>query len=192
MSITKTGILNENLFLEQNGYLNDKTIGSYTPTTATNSTYYPCGTIDFSNIAELGLAIPLNIEFDLSWTDFTGYGAGGTFDSYFQGSNRQKETGNFVWAGTSYPAAAGNNAGRPSTLIKASPTGGSAHCEASITIPASWFDTYNASKFGFRTNYSNGTGTITISNLRISFGQTSNGQASITNQYIIGNNLYEY
>lgn len=187
MNLTKTGLLNSNTFIEMGGSLISKSSGTYTPSTGTNSCMN-IGAVDLSSVADLGVPIVITVEFDFTWTNFTGHSGNGTFDMWFQGSNRKKEDNSFVWAGTNYTCLALT---RPANLIKGALTGGSYHYKVNNTIPVSWFNTYNGSNFGVRTDYSNGTGSVTISNLSISYGALEKN-ASIANKYIEANNFYEY
>ena len=195
MSITKTGIFNspnikENA-LTSIGFFDF----SYTPKVDTNNSTAATISqiVDLSQFSNLNQDIQLQIECDFTWGDFSsGIGNGGTFNVRFQGSNRQKGTTSMVWQGTNYITTALNNQQSCLTLINNSSSGGTYHYSISCTIPASWFDTYDGSSFSFRTDYSNGIGTIQVSNTKIYIGNNTSEQAHIHNNYISGNTLYEY
>lgn len=191
VNVNKQGQLQHNTFIEIGSQYNNITSFSYTPSTGNNSCINNC-IINLSQFVGLNAPIQLAIELDLTWTNFTGYGTNGTFFATFQGANRKIETNTFVWEGYNYIAKA---LGTFTTKITNALTGGTYHYNVTATIPASWFNTYNASYLGIRSDYSNGTGQITVSNIQVSLlGGTQNTSsiASITNNYIKANNFYEY
>lgn len=187
MSITKTGIFNSQEYIESSN-LNSFTSGAYTPTTGTNS----CITgpkVNLSKWINSSNGIEVSIELDIAWTDFTGHSADGTFAIRFQGANYAIGATSGVWQGTNYICTALNNKQNLTTLINSSLTGGNYHYLVVSVIPASWLATYEGSNLGIRSDYSNGTGRITISNIKVTFG---NGNAAIANSWATANNFYEY
>lgn len=186
--------MSNNNFLEI-GYKFNTTDGwTYTPTVdGTNSTTNSLF-VDLSSIQPLIKPIKLKIELDFTWGDFTGSGTAGTFGAYFQGSNRQIGTTTTVWQGNNYITAALNNSNPPKNLIINNITGGTQHYSVIATIPGSWFESYEGSILGFRTDYRRGNGSLSISNLKITLAslKDNNQVASISSIYTQSNQIYEY
>ena len=136
---------------------NPKTEKGYTPSTANNSTtnfdavlHFPTATRNY------------HLEMDFTWTDFTGIDTS-TFGCQFQGHTAQTGgTASYSNPMTSALTAQMN----PKTLITGTLTGGTYHYSVDFTISESyWKDKYEWANLGFRTNYSNGTATISVKNL---------------------------
>lgn len=100
-------------------------------------------------------------ELDFVWTDFTGISS--NFGCQFQGEmNKPGGTASY----SSPIAMALNSAMSPKTLITGTVTGGTYHYSVDVTIEESlWKDKYEWAYLGFRTDYSNGTGSISVKNL---------------------------
>lgn len=181
-SITNEGIFKANNFIEQGALLNNATSGSYKPAAnVTNSTGCYCQ-VDFSAFRNSSVPVTFQVEYDVSWSNFA-YTSGGTVKTYMQGSNRKIATGGYVWEGSNYIA----NSTSFVTDIQANSTG-SKHISRTTTIPVSWFQTYDASQFGFRTDYSNGNGTIGYSNFKVTLLSTN---TKFNKEFISTNNLIE-
>jgi len=136
---------------------NPKTEKGYTPSTANNSTtnfdavlHFPTATRNY------------HLEMDFTWTDFTGIDTS-TFGCQFQGHTAKTGgTASYANPMTSALTAQMN----PKTLITGTLTGGTYHYSVDFTISESyWKDKYEWANLGFRTNYSNGTATISVKNL---------------------------
>ena len=186
--------MSNNNFLEI-GYKFNITDGwTYTPAVDTNNSTISQPHIDLSSILPLKKTIKLKIELDFTWGDFTGSGTAGTFGAAFQGANRKIGATSDVWEGTNYITSALNSQASPTTLITNNITGGTRHYSAIATISSSWFNTYQGSILGFRTNYRRGAGSLSISNLKITLAslKDNNQVASISSIYTQGNQIYEY
>lgn len=168
--------------------LNDFTSGGYTPTANTQNSCVTLGIVDFTKYASNGEDLAIHIECDLEWTAFTA-GTGGTFNGFWwQGANWQLNGTSGVWQGTNYIAQALTS---QKTLRNAtdSTTAGKYHYNTTAIIPASWFDTYNKSNIGFRCDYSDGVGKITVNNFKATPLQYYN--AKIGEDFISANNFIE-
>lgn len=164
--VLKKGIVQHGI-LREAAALNSGPTVSYKPAAnASNS----CATgviVDFSEFADEGKPLTCTLDCDISWSGLTA-GTGGTFRVLLQGSNRKKATNSFAWEGSNYVT----NGYNFTSLVTANATN-KTHRTYTFTLPATWFDTYNGSYFGIRTDYANGTGTITISNIKVTIAANS-------------------
>ena len=190
--LTKTGMFYTDTFIEKEQLFNSSDGWSYVPTIDASNSCAASITVDFSNFINLNTPIKFDIELDFSWGDFTGSpsNTAGTFNVRFQGPNKKIETNAYAWEGTNYVNTVLNNSASTKTLITNNITGGSYHYATSFTIPATWFDTYCASRLSFRTDYRKGTGAITIENVKITLHNSQ--EATFHNNYIMANQIYEY
>lgn len=135
---------------------------TYTPTTAANS----CTGVAYFKPTEGTLKY--RIELDVAYTGFEAAPVEGkTFNIFFQGNNRKKDgTWPNPWSGTNYATTALNNLRSLKTTVL-SATSGKYHYSASFTMVSAWFDTYDMSEIGVRSDYSNGTAKLTVSHVRI-------------------------
>lgn len=159
-SINNNGIVTTEQYFENDHLFNNLQKFSYKPSTGTNICLNGA-IVDLSSFVGLGKPVTISIEFDISWNNWA-WSSDGTNRLLVQGSNRKIATNTFAWEGTNYSCA-------PFSQFQSSMSGtsGTLHRSGTSTIPASWFETYNASYFGLRTDYSDGNGTATISNLKI-------------------------
>ena len=181
--ITKTGILKSEQFLEAGIQFNTNTSFTFKPTAnANNSTTGGIGVVDFSRLRHVGTPITITISCDVAWSNI-GYTSTGTNHLYFQGANRLIETGATAWQGSNYLTGW-------SILddTKANATG-SKHFEKTVTIPATWFETYDGSQFGMRCDYSDGNGTVTVSNVHVIL--TSENHFKIKKKNIVATQFIE-
>lgn len=189
-SVYQNGIISTiDEFHEANGeLLNNFSNGGYTPAANMQNSCVTLGSVDFTNYASKGEDLALHIECDLEWTAFTA-GTGGTFNGFWwQGSNYKISTGTFVWEGSNYinGALASQKTPRNATLVS---TAGNYHYDTTTIIPASWFNTYSKSAVGFRCDYSDGTGKVTVKNFKVTPLQYYN--AKIGADFISANNFIE-
>ena len=179
--IYKKGIVSHNR-LRESGLINTASSFSYKPAANANNSTTVGTYIDLSEFANDDQPLTLTLEYDVSWSNFAA-GTGGTFGVYLQGARRKKETNTNVWEGDAPLTADGTF----TSLITANATG-TYHKSRTFTIPATWFNTYCGQNFGIRTNYSNGNGTITISNLKLTIPVNS---FKLKSKSIQSNNLIE-
>lgn len=179
--IYKTGIT-EHKEMREAYMINTTYSYSYKPAANTNNSTTSGITVDFSAFTNETSPLSMTVDYDASWTNFAS-GTGGTFSIYIQGNNRRVSDNAWAWEGSNYLT----NNGSFTTLITAN-ANGSTHVHYDTTIPVSWLSKYNASHMGMRTNYSDGNGTITISNIKITLTQNS---CKIKNNYLQANTLIE-
>jgi len=181
--LLQTGILKNKNFFEQEFLFNETSGWSYNPTGANNSTASSVE-IDVSKFYKCGKSVQFHLEYDLSWTNITPNN-NGTFSARTQGNNFVVSADAFQWSGTNYFTDNSHGGFNTTQLMTANSTG-STHISKTITIPASWFETYSKSRFSFRTDYA--TGTITLSNLKITLVK---GNAKLNSQYLSASNIIE-
>jgi len=177
--ITKTGILKIKNIIDSNYKFHDSTGWSYSSNGDNNS----CASfvkVDFSPFLKMEQPISILIEGDLNWSNITPNG-NGTFRSFFQGANYKIGASGAVWEGANYAQP-----GLTTTSAMTTNPTGSMHFSVTHIIPASWFNTYEASQVSFRTDYA--TGTITLSNLSVTLVK---GNAKLNSQYLSTSNFIE-
>lgn len=156
---------------------------SYKPAAIHNSTHNSLY-VDFADFVNYGSPLPINVQADLEWTDFSFQtDPPDTVRCFIQGDNRKIEGNTWVWEGNN-PVT---NSFYLTSILSAS-TSGTYHININNTVSSAWLATYNAARFGVRCDYSDGNGTISISNIKVTINGTS---AKINNQYISANNFIE-
>ena len=191
MSIKENGIWTGNQFIEAGAYeIYSPQSYSYTPTTGTNRTlgYW---TIDFQDWIEEGQPLTIRVECDVEFSGFDSSNTSGTFAMRWQGASYEKSTSSWVWTTGSPVAAALQNQQALTTLVNEK--NGSFHYNNSYTITSTWLSTYTQTELGIRTDYSNGTGTITMKNLKVYLERYYGGEkVKITDdQVLAANNFIE-
>lgn len=194
MSINRTSVVTSPSFVEAGSHLFSvpTSVYSYKPAAGgTNSCISGPG-IDLSEYIDTSNDVQLRIRLLLTYSGTFG-ASGGTFAMRFQGSNYETASSSYKWAGTNYICAALNNQQSLATLVTSSASG-SYQYDTTCTIPASWFQTYSRSYLGIRTDYSNGNGTVSFSDIRIEpekYASSSNGKAHIGSDFISANAIIE-
>ena len=176
-NISKTGIL-ENKEINESSIVNyiEKAYQgksySYTPSTGNNS----CMNNIIVNYSDYTPGEKLYVKIDVEWSGFDETNTSGTFNIYFQGSQYSTSSGSFIWSGTNYACSALNKAQPLKNLVLSSTTGKKTIVGSFIsnTYPSE----YNRAYIGIRTDYSNGTAKLKISNAEV-----------IPEKYYISNNF---
>lgn len=104
------------------------------------------------------------VECDIAWNNFLA-SDDGPFRIMWQGV-RIANDGATSWSGASPLTDALNNAASITTRVTSS-TVGSYHYHVNFSVDATWRSTYKGQYWGIRCDYSNGSGTIIVSNMRI-------------------------
>lgn len=157
VSLSKTGILTAKDFSEPADLCEQITSSAtYTPTTETNSCINPFTVYQDTLIA----GDTVTIELDILWEGFDTSNTAGTFNMYFQGALYSDSTA--TWTTNPY-ANALNSAQNLKTLVL-SKTSGIYHYVATTGALSASNLSYDRVNIGIRSNYSNGTGKITIQN----------------------------
>lgn len=155
---------------------------SYQPAANTNNASWGGVYADFSNVKDLGIPITVHCEYDISWNNVAP-AAEGTFLARVQGSLAVINGSYDYWQGTNYLIP---DSYSMTSDIRNNPTG-TKHFSFTKTIPADWFQSYYLARIGFRVNYCDGNGTVSCSNVKITY-QFDNTKihsgAFITNQLI--------
>ena len=182
VKIRKEGVFALNNAIESGFLFNDETSFSFKPAANTNNSTVNNVVVDFCILAELCQPLTISVDADISWSNFK-FGTDGTGGLTFQGANRIKESGTFAWENTNYTTS-----GLVLTNEVSDSENGSTHISKIATIPASWFNTFDASRFGMRCNYSDGNGTITVSNIKVTLASSN---AKINKEYVSANEFIE-
>lgn len=183
LKITKTGIVKSKVFLQNDYLFNEGSGFSYIPTTANNSCVTTSSKVYFDSVMDLGISIKIAVDFDLAWDNFAFQSSpAGNILLQTQGTNRRRSDNTYAWEGTNYTSVYGLH-----NIVKES-SSGLTHIHQVKTIPVSWFETYNASVIGMRCDYSDGNGTITVSNLRVTLASDI---TKFTKSYISANEFIE-
>lgn len=166
---------------------------SYTPTTGVNSCITGF-TVDYSNCTA-GEKIYARIK--VEWSGFDTSNTAGKFAMWFQGATYNVTTDAWEWTGNNIvPAYLGSSV----TNLILSKESGSAIVEVIATVPSVYPGTKTKENVGLRSDYSNGKGTISISDLVVvqekyytpSSSLSNSGPAiKIAEDYVVSNELYE-
>ena len=177
--LLSTGTLMSPGFVESGMTFNETSGWSYNPTGGYNSTTGGQSiVVDFSPLVDLHADVTVEIECDLTWSNFTPV-EGQTPKAFFQGTN-QSLNDSWVWSGNNYTLPASSV-----VSLMTADSSGTVHYKVQKTIPASWFDTYKGSHVSFRVDYA--TGTITLSNYKITIANSF----KILQDYIGSNEFIE-
>ena len=106
------------------------------------------------------------IELLVKWSGFADISTTHTnFQAFFQGYT-YNASGTRVWVDVG-PMNTAMNSSKSLTSLATGAASGAYKYSVEFTLPNTWPDTYKGNEVGIRTNYSNGTGTWTISKARI-------------------------
>jgi hypothetical protein len=166
---------------------------SYVPTTSTNSTM----NIGKWMVPENAVAGDIyRIILSVTFNGFDDSSTSGTFDIYFQGSVYNKTEAAWQWAGNNPVTTTLNNTKSLKTIVL-SATSGSYLYETTFSLPQANVNTYTGMNIGVRSNYSNGTGKLTLTNMKVipeKYATTLTPPSysiRIGENHIASNNFYE-
>lgn len=181
LNITKSGkLISHSIFESDYNFYEGGDI-SYKPENRINSTCPYNGIVNLSSVADLGLPISLNIEADFSWENFTFDTSVTTPFLQTQGDSRLKSDNTFTWTN-------GINSNLRLENYVSTSTSGLVHISGVKTIAAEKFNTMNGFHFGMRCDYSDGNGTLSLSNIKITL---ADDKTKFTKSYILANEFIE-
>lgn len=160
VSLTKTGGVLAKNFSDPVDLCEQLSANSYTPTTAVNSCMNTAYTVYQDTLVSGDTA---TIELDILWDGFDESNVNGDFDIWFQGAAYTGTTG--TW--TSNPYTTSLNAAQNLKTMVLSKTMGIYHYVATTGALSASNLSYDRVNIGIRSDYSNGTGTITIQNCHV-------------------------
>lgn len=188
--ILKSGITQANIFIQNTIKFNDRDSYTVQPITGYNRgvPFNDICMVDYGLVANLGIPITVLQEADITWENYHFInGDGEVARLQTQGARYKKgdmtSSSTRVWTGTAYAG----NLYNITSYVQASASG-TIHMDRTYTIPASWLETYDKEEFSLRSDYSDGNGTVTISNIKITPIWDT---AKIHNAYISANDLIE-
>lgn len=182
MKIKKTGTACNKEILENHSTIIHTSNGvTFKPSTGTNKCSSNFSVVDMSNYLESDHPINISVDFDLEWTNFA-FVEGKTPFLKIQGMNRKRADGSYTWTAP-YPITNGF-----SLLQFMDSTSGNCHAHYVTTIPVAWLELYKAQQVQIRCDYSDGNGTVKISNFIVTLGGDS---AKFTKSYISANEFIE-
>jgi len=163
-NISKQGIVKTNEIIESDA-MNEFDGGdySYTPSTGQNS----CMNIGKWMVPETASAGDLyRLQCDVIYSGFDRSNTSGTFSMWWQGAVYDKTTSSWKWAGNNPITAALNGQSSPTTVVLTA-TSGIYHYDVAFAIPTNNITTYTGMNIDLRSDYSNGTGKITLKNMKV-------------------------
>lgn len=193
-NINKKGIWQADTFYEswaQQLQTNTQETTTYTPTTGTNS----CISDSYRRVMFTDYAAGdiFAVTITVKYNGFDTSNTSGTFNIRFQGTNYTTAESAWQWAGTNPINTALNNFRSLKTEVL-SKTSGTYTYKTYFTLTSAFRDTYSGSGVGVRSDYSNGTATLTITDFvvtPIKSSNTSNKQAKIGANYVTAEQFYE-
>ena len=192
MSIKENGIWTGKQFIEAGAYeiYSPQSI-TYTPAKDTQNSCNNVWTIDFRDWIEENKSLTIRVEVDAEYSGFDSSSTAGTFAMRWQGASYSIDSSSWVWSTASPVATALQNEQPLTTLVNGK--NGIYHYNNTYTIPYSWLTTYNQTRLGVRTDYSNGTGIFTMKNLKVYLERYYGGEkVKITDdQVLAANNFIE-
>ena len=179
--VEKTGQMIANDFIEAGYNFHSGGPVSYKPTANASNACAPYNNsfVDLSPVAYLGVPITIRIEADLTWENF-GFTDNSEKNFRLQGDSRKKSDGTYTWTN-----GIGNTIMAMSYITGSS---GTAHIIDNKTIPASKFEEFDGFRYGMRTDYSDGNGTLTLSNIKVTLASDI---TKFNKSYVSANELIE-
>lgn len=152
---------NLNIAYSASGTSTDGISYIYTPSTEVNSCIqgYRIQYDDVPNCRRFKIII------DVEWSGFDTSNTSGTFGMWWQGVVYDRKANTWVWK-TNTCCNELNKAYRPNKLVLSAESGNYRY-ETVFTISDSTLASYSMARVGLRTDYSNGTGWIRISNIQV-------------------------
>ena len=181
LNITKTSELISSNFIESGYNFYEGGDISYKPTNRSNATCPYNGVVNLSSVADLGLPISLNLEADFSWKNFAFDTSATTTLLQTQGDSRLKSDNTFTWTNGI------NNTLRLESYVSTL-TSGTVHISGIKTITVDKFNTLNGFHFGMRCDYSDGNGTLSLSNIKVTLADDI---TKFTKSYVSANEFIE-
>lgn len=182
LNITKTGKFISPIYIESGYNFYEGGDISYKPTAnKSNQTCPYNGVVNLSSVADLGLPISLNLEADFSWQNFAFDTSATTTLLQTQGDSRLKSNNTFTWTNGI------NNTLRLESYVSTS-TSGTVHISGIKTITTNKFETLNGFRFGMRCDYSDGNGTLSLSNIKVTL---ADNKTKFTKSYVSANEFIE-
>ena len=182
LNITKTGKFISPIYIESGYNFYEGGDISYKP--AANKSNQTCpynGVVNLSSVADLGIPISLNLEADFSWQNFAFDTSATTTLLQTQGDSRLKSNNTFTWTNGI------NNTLRLESYVSTS-TSGTVHISGIKTIATNKFETFNGFRFGMRCDYSDGNGTLFLSNIKVTL---ADNKTKFTKSYVSANEFIE-
>lgn len=182
LNITKTGKFISPVFIESGYNFYEGGDISYKP--AANKSNQTCpynGVVNLSSVTDLGLPISLNLEADFSWQNFAFDTSATTTLLQTQGDSRLKSNNTFTWTNGI------NNTLRLESYVSTS-TSGTVHISGIKTITTNKFETFNGFRFSMRCDYSDGNGTLSLSNIKVTL---ADNKTKFTKSYVSANEFIE-
>ena len=183
LNITKTGKFISPTYIESGYNFYEGGNISYKPTAnKSNQTCPYNGVVNLSSVADLGLPINLKFDFDFSWENFAFLSSTTNILLQNQGDSRLKSNGTFTWT---------NGIGNWFDLksyVSTSTSSGSIHYTGTKLIPAEKFETFDGFRVGMRCDYSDGNGTLSLSNIKVTL---ADDKTKFTKYYTSANEFIE-
>ena len=192
--IDKKGIWHSDVFYEswaEQIQTNTQETTTYTPSTGTNS----CISDSYRRVmfTDYTAGDTFAVTITIKYNGFDTSNTAGTFNLWFQGTNYNTSAAAWQWAGSNPINAALNAHRNPKTEVL-SKTSGTYTYKTYFTLSSAFRDTYSGSSVGVRSDYSNGTATLTITDFVVTPIKSSNSgnkQAKIGDNYITAEQFYE-
>lgn len=192
--IDKKGIWHSDVFYEswaEQIQTNTQETTTYTPSTGTNS----CISDSYRRVmfTDYAAGDTFAVTITVKYNGFDTSNTSGTFSIRFQGTNYTTSAAAWQWAGTNPINTALNNAKNLKTEVL-SKTSGTYTYKTYFTLTSDFRNTYSGSGVGIRSDYSNGTATLTLTDFivtPIKSSNTSNKQAKIGDNYVTAEQFYE-
>ena len=174
--------------LVQQDQINDKY--TYTPSTGTNScvTGY---TVDYSS-CKAGDKVYCRIK--VEWSGFDTSNTDGTFAMRFQGANYNATTNTWDWKVNAIAPVALNNKQSLTSLVLSKSSGSAVIISDAYAVTESYPSPYTKANVGIRTDYSNGSGIITISELEVipeKYYINASSSLKVANNYVSSQDFIE-
>lgn len=192
--ITKQGIIKADTFYEswaEQIQTTTQEVTTYTPSTGTNS----CIGDNYRRVmfTDYAAGDTFAVTITVKYNGFDTSNTNGTFNIRFQGTNYTTSAAAWQWAGSNPINTALNNA-RNLKIEVLSKTSGTYTYKTYFTLTSDFRNTYSGSSVGIRSDYSNGTATLTLTDFivtPIKSSNTSSKQAKIGDSYVTAEQLYE-
>lgn len=191
-SVNKNGLILSTEFNESDAmYIAKNGKTSYVPNTGTNSCMNSLGVrFDYTGTT---VDTVYRVIAKVSWSGFDTSNTSGTFNMWWQGANYNTANAAWEWKGTNYICNALSNQYNIKNLVLSAASGSYTY-DTTFTLPQTYRDTWSGSNVGFRADYSNGTGKITVHEIIVlpdEYSSTGNVKAHMSNTHMSCGNIVE-
>lgn len=171
--ILRTGVVNTSNFYESDAMniMTSGKSGGYVPVKDAQNSCTNIAYIKY-DLNEVTNTTVFRVIAKVRWSGFDSSSTAGTFGLWWQGSSFNTANQSWEWKGGNHITNALNNQYYPTQLVLSASSGQYVY-DTTYIVSGTWLDTWSGSYIGFRSDYSNGVGRITVDDIKIIYDKYS-------------------